>query len=149
MANRTDDGTVGDDEVLWRRIYPDWIERDGAGRVRARSMAFLDRKSGEISVHRSHLTTEAFVLRQHPNHGIVALQAKVPRTNGYAVADDPIENEPGVDNDPSHALMIPPADAGSKRIKSLAKQLALAATIVREPTPTMKQTNEDEEPNNR
>lgn len=133
MADRADDGSVDDDEVLWRRIYPDWIERDAAGGARPRSMAFLDRRSGEISVHRAHMTTETFVIRSHPTHGIAALKAKVPRELGYAVVPDPIKNETGVDDDPSHAVLVPPSGAGSKRVKALARQLAEAATLVREP----------------
>lgn len=134
MADRTDDGSVGDDELLWRRLYPDWVERDESGNVRARSMAFIDRKSGEISVHRAHLTTETFVLRDHPSHGLAGIAARIPRGHGYAVIADPIEGEVGVADDPSHALLVPPSESGSKRIKALARQLATSALLVRLPS---------------
>src|SRR5689334_11259446 len=109
MGDRVDDGSVGDDETLWRRIYPDWIEQDPTRGARPRSMAFLDRRSGEISVHRAHLTTEDHVVKEHPTHGIAAIKASIPRQLGYRVAADPVKNEPGMDDDPSHAVLVPPA----------------------------------------
>jgi hypothetical protein len=133
MPNRVDDGTVADDEILWRRLLPSWVEADEAGRTRTRSLAFLDRRSGDISVHRASMTTEEFVLRNHPNHGIAALTAKAARDCGCGVAADPMQDEPDTDDDPSHTLIVPPQGLGSSRTKSLAKDLARASTVIREP----------------
>lgn len=142
MPDRRDDGSVGDDEILWRRLLPDWVEPDGSGQTRTRSIAFLDRKSGEISVHRSHLTTESFVLRDHPTHGIAALPAHIPRSNGYTVAADPVQGEEGEDDDPSHVVLVPPSDAGSNRIKTLARVLARASTVTRPPVAPSQAAND-------
>jgi hypothetical protein len=133
MPDPVDDGSVGNDEVLWRRVFKNWVEPDENGQPRTRSLAFLDRRSGKISVHRSHLTTEAFVLRNHPTHGMVALLARSPRSNGYPVAADPVQDEPGQDDDPSHALLLPPKGAGQSRLKTLAKVLARASKVIRPP----------------
>lgn len=135
MLDRVDDGTIADDELLWRRIKDDkeWVVRDETGKLRASSVAFIDRLSGEVSVHRTSMTTEAFVLRNHPAHGIAELHASVPRTLGYRVVADPVRDEPGSDDDLSHAVLCPPVDAGSARIKKLARKLAGQSQIIREP----------------
>lgn len=135
MPDRVDDGSVRNDEVLLRRLLSDWIERDESGRVRPTSLAFIDRRSGELSVHRQQLTSEAFVLRNHPTHGIAAFPAGAARAEGFAVVADPIANEPDTDDDPSHALVVPPAGATPSRVKTLARKLAHRAdvAVIREP----------------
>lgn len=135
MPDRVDDGSVRNEEVLLRRLLPDWVERDVSGRVRPTSLAFIDRRSGELSVHRQHLTTEAFVVRNHPTHGIASFPAVAARTEGFVVVADPIANEADDDDDPSHALVIPPPGASPSRVKTLARKLAHRAdmTVIREP----------------
>lgn len=138
MPDRADDGSVGNDEVLLRRLLPDWVERDESGRARPKSLAFIDRRSGELSVHRQHLTTEAFVLRKHPAHGIAAFPAGAARTEGFAVVADPIENETNMDDDPSHALVVPPPATSPSKVKTLARKLAhrTDTVVIREPANT-------------
>lgn len=136
MPDRVDDGSIRDEEVLLRRLLPDWVERDESGRVRPKSLAFIDRRSGELSVHRQPLTSDAFVLRKHPTHGIAAFPAGAARTEGFAVVPDPIQNEPGMEDDPSHALVIPPPGTNPSKVKTLARKLAHRAdtVVIREPT---------------
>lgn len=135
MRNRVDDGSIADGELLWRRVLDtgEWTMRDETGKVKATSVAFIDRRSGEVSVHRAGLTTEAFVLRNHPTHGIAEIRASMPRALGYRVVADPIVDEPGEDDDPSHAVICPPIDAGSSRIKKLARMLAEQSLVIRIP----------------
>jgi hypothetical protein len=111
---------VRDDEALWRRlIHPDWIAPDG---TRPSSMAFKDRRSGEVSVHRAELTTEAIVVARFPSHGIAECLARVPRDLGLAVLPDP---EP---DDVSHALI---ASTPVGDVMKQARKLARASRIVR------------------
>jgi hypothetical protein len=138
MCDRVDDGAIPDYELLWRRVHQTWTERDEAGEVRATSLAFIDRRSGEISVHRSGLTTEAFVLRNHPDDGIVELAASEPRALGYRLIADPVVGEAGRDADQSHAVLCPPAGAGTSRIKKLARTLAEQCRVRRAPHESLK-----------
>lgn len=117
MASRADDPTINDDETLWRRILPDWIHTEEGGRIRAKSFAFIDRLSGELSVHIAALTTRDAVLDNHPNHRIVAFKAGLPRSLGFAIVRDPTPD------DPSHALICP-SPKGAKA-KTIAEHAAL------------------------
>ena len=89
-------------------------------------------------MHRQHLTTEAFVLRKHPAHGIAAFPAGAARTEGFAVVADPIENETNMDDDPSHALVVPPPATSPSKVKTLARTLAhrTDTVVIREPANT-------------
>ena len=101
---------IGDDEIVWRRIPPSWwIEKDGIWRLS--SASFLERDpGGAVSVHRAILTSITAVWKcASPQHGIVALRARVPRDHGYEVLPDPLPD------DESHALLIPPADFGQRK----------------------------------
>ncbi len=140
-SDRGDDETVGDAELLLRRLLPDWIERDGAGGVRPKSLAFIDRRSGQLSVHRQELTTKDFVLRHHPTHGIAAFPAGGARAEGFEVIADPIANDPSTEDDPSHALVVPPSGMNPSRVKTAARKLALRADtlVIRDAT-----TNDEE-----
>ncbi len=52
MPQRTDDLTVADDALLWRRILdPRWVNKEEDGSYRPTSAAFRDGLTGEISVH--------------------------------------------------------------------------------------------------
>src|SRR5437773_635876 len=106
MPSRPDDPTIGDDGPLWRRILPvpGWIHRNPDGSFRPSSMAFLDNIDGQLSVHLANLTTQEAVLRNRALESIAELLASVPRSLGYAVARDPTPE------DPSHALICPPAN---------------------------------------
>lgn len=136
MRDRVDDGTVADGELLWRRIVDDedWIVRDETGKIiRVSSAAFIDRLSYEVSVHRSSMTTEAFVLRNHPTHGIAELRASVPRALRHLVVADPVVDEPEEDDDLSHAVLCPPADVRNEKLKKLARKMAQQSPLIREP----------------
>ena len=117
MASRVDDPTIYDDETLWRRILPEWLHTEEGGRIRAKSFAFIDRLSGELSVHIASLTNRDGVLANHPNDRIVAFNAGLPRSLGFAIVRDPTPE------DPSHALICP-SPKGAKA-KTLAEKAAL------------------------
>jgi hypothetical protein len=101
MPQREDDPSITDDEVLWRRIIPSWIHREPGGKVRPGSVAFLDRLSGELSVHIASLTTPEQALKDRPDDSLVAIPAGYPRSLGFAIVRDPKPD------DPSHALICP------------------------------------------
>ncbi len=99
MPDRVDDGSIGDDQILWRRIVvPDWCPE---GHDRPAKVAFIDRLSGELSVHWSIKTTREKVLHGFPDDKIAAFRAGLPRQLGYKVVPDPDED------DPSHVLICP------------------------------------------
>lgn len=119
MPGRVDDPSIGDDEVLWRRIIPEWVQHEPDGQVRPSSIAFIDRRSGEVSVHlASILIDPARALAGRPADSLAAVQVRHPRTLGYAIVRDP---QP---DDPSHALICPCPT------KSHARQLARQSTWV-------------------
>jgi hypothetical protein len=101
MPNRVDDPTIRDDEVLWRRIIPVWLHATTAGEVRPASIAFIDRLSGELSVHLASLANIDGVLSGHAEESVAAIAAAIPRSLGYALVRDPTPE------DPSHALICP------------------------------------------
>lgn len=82
-------------------FLPQWLYQRTDGTWRPSSIAFIDRLSGEVSVHRAALTTVAQVLAQHPADSLAEIQARLPRALGYAVVADPTPA------DPSHALICP------------------------------------------
>ncbi|PYV30716.1 MAG: hypothetical protein DMG22_19435 [Acidobacteria bacterium] len=132
MSPRLDDPvSIPDDEDLWRRVYPAqacFKQLDG-GHWRPSSAMFLDRTTGEVSVHRASLTTAGLVLARYPRHSLAAIKAAIPRRLGYAVCPDPIMNDPVRDDDPAHALICPPG-IGSGKIKANAREMAQAAAWV-------------------
>ena len=91
---------------------------------------FLDRRTGEVSVHVSSLTTVEVVLARYPYHSLVAIKASVPRAFGHVVCPDPIKDDPELPDDRSHALICPPAGVGTSKLKANAKRMALSATWV-------------------
>ena len=117
MPPRVDDPTINDDEVLWRRLLPEWLHTEESGRIRARSFAFIDRRSGELSVHIASLTSQGRVLAGRPNDRIAAFKAALPRSLGFAIVRDPTSD------DPSHALICPSPKGGKAR--SIAEQALL------------------------
>src|SRR5208283_3216284 len=115
MPQRVDDLTIPDHEILWRRIIPDWICREADGTVRPAKVAFIDRLSGEVSVHlASILGDPSLALRGRPGDSLVAIPAGLPRSLGLAIVRDPRPN------DASHALICPSPSPGKAR--QLAKQ---------------------------
>ena len=120
MPSRVDDPTINNDEVLWRRLLPEWLHTEESGRIRAKSFAFTDRLSGELSVHIAALTTQAAVLAGRPNDRIAAIEAGYPRSLGFAIVHDPKPE------DPSHALICP-SPKGAKA-RSIAERAVLIQT---------------------
>ncbi len=121
MPQRVDASEISNDDALWRRIvnHPEWISADGLGGWRVSSAAFLDRRSGEVSVHWAKLTTQTQALAAYPDAGLVEILAGLPRSLDLIVAYDP-----QVD-DPSHSLICAPGDCGVS--KSKARKLAATA----------------------
>lgn len=74
MPARVDDPTIGDDEVLWRRIRPAWLQKEADGTVRPGSFAFMDRTpSAELSVHIASLTDSDRALEGRPQDSLAAI----------------------------------------------------------------------------
>ena len=101
MPPRVDDPSIGDEVLLWRRILRNWLHREPDGTVRPASFAFIDRLSGELSVHIAALTTPSQALAGRPEDSLVAIRAGLPRSFGLAIVRDPTPD------DPSHALICP------------------------------------------
>lgn len=118
MTEREDAKTISDDDLLWRRIVnkPEWVNPN-TGRVS--SAAFIDRYTGEVSVHLARLTTQEKALAGRPDDGLVKLVAGLPRSLDLIVAYDPKED------DPSPSLICSPTGSGIS--KSKARKLAEAA----------------------
>jgi hypothetical protein len=121
MTERVDDPTINDDDLLWRRIVnkPEWVSRNSDGSWRVSSAAFIDRYTGEVSVHLARLTTQEKVLASRPDDGIVEIFAGLPRSLGLILVYDP------TDNDQSHSLIC--SRIGGSIKKSDARKLADAA----------------------
>lgn len=124
MPNRTDDPSIGNDEPLWRRLLPSWVELTPSGELRVCSVAFKDRRSYEVSVHIAVLTSQERVLQNYAGQGIASLVASIPRSLQYAIVREP---EPG---DDSHALICPPPERPKKQRMRDAKEMAKRSTIV-------------------
>ena len=88
MPVRADDPTIKDDAFLWRRILPQWVHREPEGNTRAASFAFIDRHSGELSMHLASLTTKEQVLKEHPEDSLVEIEAGFVRSLGYSIVSD-------------------------------------------------------------
>jgi hypothetical protein len=118
MTERVDDPTINDDDLLWRRIVnkPEWISQNSDGSWRVSSAAFIDRYTGEISVHLARLTTQEKVLASRPDDGMVEIVAGLPRSLNLIVVYDPTED------DQSHSLICPPVGGNIK--KNAARKLA-------------------------
>lgn len=97
---RIDDPTIPGDELLWRRILPEWLHEEN-GAMRPASLAFVDRLTFELSVHLGSIADLGRVLRDRPQDSVAAFPASAPRELGLAVVRDP------EDDDPSHALVCP------------------------------------------
>lgn len=126
MAERVDDPTISNDDLLWRRIVnqPEWISHNADGSWRVSSAAFLDRYTGEVSVHLARLTQQEQALAGRPDDGLVELVAGLPRALGLIVVYDP-------QDDLSHSLICP--RPGSAIGKGEARKLAAAARWLLKP----------------
>lgn len=121
MPPRQDDPTIRDDELLWRRILPEWVHVNPDGSTRPSSVAFIDRRSGEVSVHRAELTDLDLVRAVRPTDSVVEVTAGFVRSLGCIIAADPKPD------DPSHALICPSPS------KAIARKLAEHARWIIQP----------------
>src|SRR6266849_2328405 len=117
MPERVDDTRIADDEILWRRILPEWLHQEPDGKVRPMSYAFRDQLSGELSVHMASVMKDPnLALKGFPNDSLAAIEAGHPRSLGYAIVPDPLPD------DPSHTLICPAPNQNDAR--RIAKQSA-------------------------
>jgi hypothetical protein len=127
MAERVDDLTIADDEILWRRILPEWLHSEPNGQIRPGSVSFIDRLSGEVSVHIASIMGDPTrALEGRPEDSLAAIRAGHPRSLGYAIIRKP------TDDDPSHGLICPSPNQGNAR--KIAKKATWA--ILRGPGPS-------------
>ena len=124
MAERVDDATIRDEDALWRRLLPGWIHLSATGDVLISSVAFKDRRSGELSVHLAALADQRRVLAFRPGDGLAELLARIPRSVGCPIVRDP---DP---DDPSHALICSSRTHGKLRV---AKEMAKSARLLVKP----------------
>ena len=117
MPEIQDDPTVGADAILWRRIFPGWIEWGDGTAPRPISVAFIDRHTKKVSVSVGDETTVFKMLRCYPSHSIAAIQASVVRASGYPIVRERTQY------DPAHAFF--PCPTGGK-----AREFSKAATWV-------------------
>lgn len=117
-----DDPTIGDDEILWRRVDPaDIVTDHNTGRQRSSSAAFL---TEQMSVHIASLTSLEAVLTRYPHVRIAAFGAEDARNLGCVVARAPTPD------DPSHALVCRQDDSTKRISKRTAKRLAEIAQLL-------------------
>jgi len=125
MPLRIDDPSILDDDLLWRRLHPDWvIPIEGGSRVS--SAAFKDGHR-EVSVDLAALTTQEKTLAGFPTQGLAEIKAGVPRTLGHAIVRDP------TDVNPAHTLICELPDLPYKRRERDAKEMARQASILKMP----------------
>jgi hypothetical protein len=120
MPELKDDASILDNEVLWRRIWPDWIvwPQTTAVKPRPASVAFQDRIEGRVSASIARETTKCKLLRCYPSHSLVSIPVSRTRALGYRIARRPTPE------DPAHVLIFPSPN------KSHARQLAQSAEWV-------------------
>ncbi|MGI8640405.1 MAG: hypothetical protein ACR2MG_10740 [Pyrinomonadaceae bacterium] len=120
MSPRSDDKSIADEELLWRRIcdVPQWIKKLEDGEIKPSSAAFLDNFTNEVSVNVASLTTQEKVMEKYPDMGLVSIKAGMPRSIGHIIAATP-EIE-----DTSHRVICPPPDIKGSKRKSLARRMA-------------------------
>jgi hypothetical protein len=108
-----DDGSVADDAVLWRRLPPWALDRNGE----PDSSNFVDKKHGELSVSLAALTTLDAALAGHEGFGVVSFTAADVRGLGdppgrYVVRRAPLEG------DEAHTVVCPRLSRGdAKRLR--------------------------------
>lgn len=116
------------DDVL-RRLYSGWIING-----ELTSMAFLDRKKDEPSVHLERLADAGEVLRRFPQFQPIALArlgvGLLRKERLGDVKHDPKEKNELQDADDSHCLIVRNEDTQSLGKKSRAKEIAKLATVI-------------------
>ncbi|MGH9837472.1 MAG: hypothetical protein ACREEM_01665 [Blastocatellia bacterium] len=125
MPIRIDDLSIPDDDLLWRRLRPDWVIPTEDG-FRISSAAFKDGRH-EVSVDLAAQTTQEKTLAGFPNQGLAEIKAGFPRSLGHAIIRDPIVNNP------AHALICEPLDQPNRKRERDAKEMARQASILKMP----------------
>jgi hypothetical protein len=99
VPGQVDDPTIGNDEILWRRVSPDKLLSITGSDVPPPSNAFRS-NAVEISVNRANLSSVEATLRDYPDNSLVAVTAGAVRAAGCLVV-----SAPKIDN-LAHALII-------------------------------------------
>ena len=119
------DEPIDGSEVLLRRIGADWITTAEDGSTIIASAAFLDNIDGNVSVHIASLTSQEQVLAAYPFCRLAAIEARIVQGCGFSVIRDPLPE------DPSHAVLRPPAGYRSKnKRKADARLIARSARLL-------------------
>lgn len=132
MANRVDDVSLGDRELLWRRILDrpmEWFTEEEDGTLRPSSAAFKD-STNEVSVNVASQTSLDAVMDGYGDQGLVSIPAGLPRSLNHIVAATVERDDP---DDPSHRVICPPENLGKKQRMKAAKEMAKQATWVIHP----------------
>ena len=117
MPNRNEQVRILDDDELYRRIAPPWLDfyrKNG----RFSSAAFKPPKGHNLSVNIARLTSQEITLRDNPDHGLASLITRFVRSIDLNVIHTP------TDSNQAHADII------GTITKTIARQLAGVATIV-------------------
>src|SRR5262245_38832351 len=103
--------------LLYRRLLADWVKKEADGALSVSSIAFKDRRTGDVSVHWDAHVTVAQITARFPNRGLASIIAEVPRS-----LDHPVSWNPQPD-DHSHSL-IERGTHGTSRVDKNAKTMA-------------------------
>jgi hypothetical protein len=101
MPEAIDAADIANDDIVWRRVGRDMMDKGPDGKESLQSWAYKD-QNHELSVYLSRETTKQAVLALgKPDQIIVGLKVGVLRSLGYKVVRDP---EP---DNRSHCLILP------------------------------------------
>jgi hypothetical protein len=116
-----DDPSIGVEEVLLRRLQPDWIVPGNQGRMRIASAAFKHEELSILFLTMLLVQHRAIdeVLSGHPNNSLCSITAGLARELGQAVVYDAAPP-----NDPAHGLVA------GKKTKSVANRFSREAVWV-------------------
>jgi hypothetical protein len=117
----TDDPSIANDEVLLRRLQPDWIVPGNHGRMRIASAAFKHEETSILfyTLLQSQGRFVQDVLSGHPDNSLCSITVGLARDLGQGVVYDV-----GPPNDPAHGLVI------GKKTKAVANRFAREAAWV-------------------
>jgi hypothetical protein len=101
MPEAIDAADIANDDILWRRVDRNMMDRGSDGTESLQSWAYKD-QNHELSVYLSRETTKQAVLASgKPDQIIVGLKVELVRSLGYKVVRDP---EP---DNRSHCVILP------------------------------------------
>ncbi len=124
----SDDLSIADSAVLWRRIHPMWaVPDENRGGIRVSSAAFDDSRDGSpTSILLAEIVAASGrspndLVREYEGYGLASLMAGQARSCLQSVVRDPLTDEP------AHGLIVGP------KTKNVKKQLASFAIWVISP----------------